>query len=403
MQTKLASSRKQLQVARRVWPIAKDYYAKARQAKREGTPVAWTIKWPPHEIIHAAGIIPVMTEHFSALLATKQLVAPYLDRSDEIGYPRAACSFHRAMIGYALSDEDLMIPPPDLFIVANFCDSGRKGFLPVIEHYQVPHYLLDLPLYYGERNSEEARIAVAYLKSQFEDLLKWIEGFTHTPVVEDRVRESIELARQAITLWGEISRLRTRIPCPMGVVDEAGTMYPLMQLLGTKTAVGFYQLLLQEVRARTEAGVGVIGQERHRLLWLGPIINYDTSLLNYFEESGVVVVKSDSDLLYTYGMDPDRPLESLAEKNVYDNYFSILSVRLGKTRRLIQDYKVDGVVMYSHLGCRHYCGGQRAVRDMIAQEFGLPILEISGDLSDFRGYDSQQVRDQVDRFIERLE
>jgi benzoyl-CoA reductase/2-hydroxyglutaryl-CoA dehydratase subunit BcrC/BadD/HgdB len=139
MHIKLASSRKQLQVARRVWPLAKDYYGKARQAKREGTPVAWTIVMPPHEILHAAGIVPVMTEHFSALLATKQVVAPHLDRADEAGYPRLACSFHRTMIGYSLSDEELMIPPPDLLIVANFCDSGSKGFLPVAEHFRVPH------------------------------------------------------------------------------------------------------------------------------------------------------------------------------------------------------------------------------------------------------------------------
>ncbi|MBI2876654.1 MAG: 2-hydroxyacyl-CoA dehydratase [Candidatus Tectomicrobia bacterium] len=116
----------------------------------------------------------------------------------------------------------------------------------------------------------------------------------------------------------------------------------------------------------------------------------------------MVVVKSDSDLLYAHELDPDRPLESLAEKYVYDNYFSVLPVRLERTRRLIQDYRVDGVVTYSHLGCRHYCGGQRAVRDLIGREFGLPILELSGDLADFRGYDSQQAREQVDRFIERL-
>lgn len=86
MHIKLASSRKQLQVARRVWPLAKDYYGKARQAKREGAPVAWTIVMPPHEILHTAGIVPVMTEHFSALLATKQVVAPHLDRADFRGY-----------------------------------------------------------------------------------------------------------------------------------------------------------------------------------------------------------------------------------------------------------------------------------------------------------------------------
>ena len=39
----LSSSKKQLRTARLVWPLVKDYYAKARQAKIDGKPVVWTI------------------------------------------------------------------------------------------------------------------------------------------------------------------------------------------------------------------------------------------------------------------------------------------------------------------------------------------------------------------------
>lgn len=400
---RLISSHKQLQVARQVWPLAKDYYAKARKAKREGIPVAWTVMMPPIELLHAFEIVPMMTEHFSALLATKQVVAPYLDRADQLGYPINACSYHRIMIGFGISGEELMIPEPDFLIAANICDGGSKAFLPIVEHFQIPYYYLDAPLdFHGDNPGDVEPEPLEYYRSQLEELIKFVEEITHSPLQEERVQESISLAKQATDLWREISELRKGIPCPMGVVDEAGTMYPLMQLLGTKIAVGFYQMLLKEVEDRAKDKVGVIEEERYRLLWLGPIINYDTGILNYFEEYGAVLVKSDVDAFYLAHLDPQNPFESLARKYVGSNFFGVLERRLTLTRQLIKDYHINGVVIYSHLGCRQYCGGQRVVQDMIKREFGIPILNLTGDLADFRAYDSHDMRNRIDEFIELL-
>jgi len=402
--TRLSSSRKQLQVARQVWPLAKDYYSRARRAKKEGVPIAWTVLMPPIELLHAFDLVPMMTEHFSSLLATKQIVAPYLDRADQVGYPTSACSYHRIMIGYGISGEELMIPEPDLLIAANICDSGSKAFLPIVEHYGIPYYFLDTPVdFLHESPTEIGSGALQYYQGQLEELIGFIQEFTGTELRPERLYESMSLAKQATELWLEINELRKAVPCPMGVVDEAGTMYPLMQLLGTRLAVGFYQVLLKEVKERVRTGQGVIEREKHRLLWLGPIINYDTGILNYFEEYGAVLVKSDIDAFYVSHLDPERPLESLARKYIGCNFFSDLNKRLSLTRRLIRDYQIDGVVMYSHLGCRQYCGGQRPVQDLIKREFGIPILNISGDLADFRDYDTHEMRNRIDEFIEVLD
>ena len=47
-------------------------------------------------------------------------------------------------------------------------------------------------------------------------------------------------------------------------------------------------------------------------------------------------------------------------------------------------------------------GGQRAVIDAISEEFGIPSLIIAGDLSDVRDYNREQVRDQIENFMEML-
>ena len=401
---RLTSSRKQLQVARQVWPLAKDYYAKARKARKEGIAVAWTVLMPPIELLHAFEIMPMMTEHFSSLLATKQVVAPYLDRADQLGYPTSACSYHRIMIGYGVSGEELMIPEPDFLIAANICDGGSKAFMPIVDHFQIPYFYLDTPLDFHSGNSEGVDPEpLEYYRHQLEELIQFVEEITHSSLEEERFQESMVLAKEATDLWLEISELRKNIPCPMGVVDEAGTMYPLMQLLGTKMAVGFYQVLLKEVESRVKDRIGVIEEERYRLLWLGPIINYDTGVLNYFEEFGAVLVKSDIDAFYLAHLDPQNPFESLARKYIGANFFGVLGKRLALTRQLIQDYQINGVVMSSHLGCRQYCGGQKAVQDMIKKEFGVPTLNLTGDLADFREYDGHEMRNRIDEFLELLD
>ncbi|RJP59498.1 MAG: 2-hydroxyacyl-CoA dehydratase, partial [Deltaproteobacteria bacterium] len=63
---------------------------------------------------------------------------------------------------------------------------------------------------------------------------------------------------------------------------------------------------------------------------------------------------------------------------------------------------IDGMIIYSHRGCRLFCGGQRAVMDAISEEFGIPSLLIGGDLSDVRDYNRDQVRNQIENFMDML-
>ncbi|MDY6967052.1 MAG: 2-hydroxyacyl-CoA dehydratase family protein [Spirochaetota bacterium] len=402
--TDLSSSKKKLKTARLVWPIAKDYYAKARQAKLDKKPVIWTILMAPLELLHAMDVVPMMTEHFSTLLAVKQKIVPYLELAENLGYPRNICSFHRAVVGYALSGEELMIPEPDFVIGAtNACDGGVKLHIPVVEHYKVPYYVMDSPFQTTigtEETVEEEK--VAYYREQCEELIAILEKLTNKPLDEKKLKETIGYAKQTNDLWMEISELRKTVPCPMSLVEESSTIYPLIQLLGTKEAVGFYQMLLKEVQERVKEGKGIIENEKHRLLWLGPIINYDTSLLNYVEEFGGVLVRSDMDYIYLGELDPDNPLDSLARKYIANFFNGVIENRVNLTKEMIRENKIDGVIMYTHKGCRLYCGGQKIVKDEITEEFGIPSLLIPGDLSDVRDYDKEYIRNQIANFMEML-
>lgn len=395
-------SHKQLQVARQAWPLAKNYYQKARQARQEKKLIGWHLGISPYELLHALDVIPVMPENFSSVLAAKQKIAYYLEKADSLGYSRSQCTLHHTILGYALSGEELMIPPPDFILATNHpCDVTSKSFLPVQEHLGIPAYYLDVP-YHGTTadgvEPEEAQ--VEYCVEQLKEIIAFVEKLSGKAMDEGRFRETFKLAAQTYALWREISELRKAVPCPMGAVEEFGVLYPLLQLVGTKEAVGFYQMLLAEVRQRVKEKKGILsGEEKHRLLWIGSVPYYDTGMLNYVEEFGALVVKADAGSPYEILFDPDRPLESLARKAIVHTFNAPLEYRIRAAQRQVRDYQVDGVILYAHVGCRNICGGVKAIQDALLRELGVPSLLIEGDMVDGVGYSAAATRERIRQFL----
>jgi benzoyl-CoA reductase/2-hydroxyglutaryl-CoA dehydratase subunit BcrC/BadD/HgdB len=393
------NSRKQIKTSRQIWPLTKRYYSKIRQAKDNSQPIAWAFAFPPPEILHAMDIPFVMPEHYSSVLSAKQQVAPYLEITDQSGYPMEACSYHRAVIGFCLSGDELIFPSPDFIFATNFCDPSYKALLQIIEQYRVPYYMVDVPFCENEEVTEEA---VEYCFGQLEEFIDFATQITGMSYDVQKLYTTCELANRCYNLWAEINELRKNIPCPMGVVDEMGDIFPMMQLAGTKEAVAIYEMLLAELRERVAQGESLVEEEKHRLIWVGSNPIYDNGIMDYFEEFGAVLVKSDMDCTYTINIDMEDPLKSLARKMISNYWTGSISKRIKKIKDLIRDYQADGLVLFSHRNCRSFSVGHKAVKDAIQDEFSIPVLNLEGDMIDLRGYNSQELRNKIEAFIEIL-
>jgi benzoyl-CoA reductase/2-hydroxyglutaryl-CoA dehydratase subunit BcrC/BadD/HgdB len=393
------NSRKQLKTSRQIWPLTKRYYARIRQAKNNGQLIAWAFAFPPPEILHALDIPFIMPEHYSSVLSARQQVVPYLELSDQNGYPREACSYHRALIGFCLSGEELMFPPPDLIFATNFCDPSYKALLQIIEQYNVPYYLIDIPICKDEEIPEEA---VEYCRNQLEEFINFARQITGKSYEAEKFYQTCEWANRCYNLWIEVNELRKSIPCPMGVVDEMGDIFPMMQLAGTKEAIAIYEMLLAEIRERVAHGEGIVEEEKHRLIWIGSNPIYDNGILDYFEEFGAVLVKSDMDCTYLINIDLDDPFKSLAQKLIANYWTGSIKKRIQVIKDLVRDYQADGLVMFCHRNCRSFSVGHKAVKDAIQDEFGIPVLNLEGDMIDLRGYNAQELRTKIEEFIEIL-
>lgn len=310
-----------------------------------------------------------------------------------------------------MSEDDLLFPRPDFMVgLGCMCDSLSKSGAVMAEKLGLPFFLLDAPRGLkitpeGEQVVEQEYIE--YYADQYHELASFLEGLTGRPLDEDKLAETCRQANRALDLWEEISQLRRISPCPMGALDEAVSLFVPMALLGTEEAVEFLESVKEEVQERVARGQGVVEVERRRLLILGgPAWWYDLGLFNAFEELGAVPVKHELDVGWAAGrLDPADPARSWAERLIR-NYGTIdlLSARIAHVRRLIADYRADGLVIFSHWGCRVLSGQNLAIKETIYRELGLPTLILDGDLADDRHRASrQQDQDKIEQFVEMLD
>jgi benzoyl-CoA reductase/2-hydroxyglutaryl-CoA dehydratase subunit BcrC/BadD/HgdB len=89
----------------------------------------------------------------------------------------------------------------------------------------------------------------------------------------------------------------------------------------------------------------------------------------------------------------------MGEKMISGFLNGVVENRIRLARRFVQDYRINGVIAFSHFGCRQYGGGQRAVKDALFEEFGIPTLILEGDNIDERNYADDQVRSRIEDFI----
>lgn len=78
-----------LKTSKQLWPFIKDFYARARQKKKEGKPICWYMSGVPKELLYAMDITPIMAEGFSGQMAAKgEAVAKYLEIAEVKGFGR---------------------------------------------------------------------------------------------------------------------------------------------------------------------------------------------------------------------------------------------------------------------------------------------------------------------------
>lgn len=448
---KTATSKKSVDTARKVWPYVKEDYAMAHEWKAAGKPIAWTCAMLPKELLQAMDVYPQNPEHYGVLTAmfrrggskdpnvVKEAVR-FCKLAEEEGFASYNCGYARATIGHALTGDLKDAPlgglePPDMVITTScVCDQRGKWLRYLAQKFNVPFYLIDFPergsdLAYdmpGQRNailpyhsslkrgvtdvyySPPADHELDYVECQWRDLAKFIEDVTGHKYDQDRFNEVMDLAYKTNELRLEILEYRKAVPAPMTSADGLSVMYPGTYTLGTQRAYDFYVELRDELRQKVEDKLGVIPDEKFRMLWYGLGPWFNMALMNYFENiGGVFIYEPIYNLAPFPPRTPENPFRELALRTLQQSGGMMGPMgSLGQTVSTLvnaaRDYKAAGIVLFYLITCRPVVYPVVEIGRVLEEEFGIPSTTLECDLVDERSYNEAQTLTRWDAFAEQM-
>ena len=156
------------------------------------------------------------------------------------------------------------------------------------------------------------------------------------------------------------------------------------------------------MRQRAQDGIGVIENERFRLVWDNLPLWYNLKIYEYLNSLGAVVVAEVFSHTWAGSLDPSKPFVSLARKYLPNMANSSIQRRVDIIVNLVKDFQANGVVLPTNWGCRMMSIGETIVRDAVYKKLGVPSLIIDTDSSDWRVAGEAQIKERFATFLETL-
>lgn len=365
----------------------KESFLKIKEYKDKRIPVIGTYcSYFPRELATAMGAIPV------GLCSSSEETV----RIAETVLPANVCPLVKSSYGYAISDRCPYFYFSDLVVGETTCDGKKKMYEMMAEFKDI--YVMELPNTQSERGLRLWKEEIIRLKQFLEDKFQLV-------ITEDNIREAIhkENARRlALKRLYEVMKLD---PPPISGEEMLTVLY------GSK-----YEFELDTVQKKIDDLTEQILKEydllpkrekRPRVLITGcPIGGDSMKIVKAIEENGGVVVAFENCTgakVLDEVIDESNPdvYEAIARK-----YFRIGCAvmtpnhhRIELLGRMIDEFKVDGVVEMVLSGCHSVHMESISVRNFVNEEKHLPYTSV---VTDYSQGDIGQLNTRMAAFVEML-
>ncbi|TAK33465.1 MAG: 2-hydroxyacyl-CoA dehydratase [Chloroflexota bacterium] len=381
------------------------HYRNIRDAHSMGKKLIYHTAGMPTEILYAMDVVPCGLEALCGSLTTQcGLKDEALATAKAYGLASELCSLTRLEVGCTVNG---WLPQPDGVIGTNLsCDIVSKGAYTLGRLWSCPNYFFEHNYQVNERE-------IAYVTSQLEGMVAFLEEITGRKMDWARLAQAMENSREAMLLESEVGELRKAMPSPLN--NRTGMFAHLISSYcsGAPEAVQFFRVLRDEAQARVARGVGTIQEEKYRLLLFFEPPVYGWKLLDWLErEHGAKIV---FEPLYSqwgageweWDSDPAKLLESLAVNRairpVYRHLAGPIEPLVEDMVRGAQEYNVEGVMTFCHVGCRATSPCNRLLKDTIRDELELPFFAIEHDMADPAFASLDEMRDKIEGFLEMID
>ncbi len=382
------------------------YYMGLHQAKKEGIPIVYTNALAPAELVYALGAIPVYPENHAVAIQAKQMALQTIDAAEADGYTPDICSYARCDLGYVSSGKSPIggIPAPDLVLFGSVqCWTIGKWFEELARRFKVPFFTLDVPVQGRGFTAEIETYAVDYVVEQFKELIVWMEKHTGMKMQDNQLQETMHLSREAAVLWWQTLECATAKPSPMTLFDQYQAMAPIVDQRGKQHTVDFYAKLLKEVKERAEKGIGGIPDEKYRLYWDGLPLwqSIGDFYMILLENKANLVANNYTRAWAQLSVEHGDYFRGWAEN--YLRWFDPMIIqRAWDIAETMKHFDLDGYLLHSDHSCRFLSLGLLDTQEQVTKMSGKPGLLLDTDHGDPRLYQSEQIRNRIEAYLEAI-
>ena len=404
-------SRKKIIATKQMRQVMSDYfYELDRAAKSDDMKVAWCTSVGPAEILRSLGFYVYFPENHSAMLGATRTSTDLIPYANAIGYSPEICSYLTADVGAYLKGFTPLakaypgidsVPKPDVLAFnTNQCRDVQDWFSWFGREFDAP--VIGINTHRGVDEVTEAHIRS--VAEQMEGMVGPLEKISDTKFDMNELKRVLSLSRECSDLWKKVLDTAAAVPSPFTFSDGTIHMGPAVVLRGTQQAVDYYKVLLAELEERVVNGVGAVEGEKHRIYWEGmPIWGRLRAHSDLFTGLKTCIVASTycNSWIFT-AFDPSNPLKSMAR--AYTELFIVRSDEAKEKyiKEMMDFFKVDGVIYHDAKTCPNNSNSRYGMPERLEKETGRPSLVVNGDLNDLRCLSDEQMKTNIEAFVEQL-
>ena len=364
----------------------KQSFLTIKELKDKGMPVVGVFcTYLPREIPQAMGAAVV------GLCSVSDETIPEAEKD----LPRNLCPLIKSSYGFAKTDKCPYFYFSDLVVGETTCD-GKKTMYEMLAEFK-PVHVLELP-------NKQTEAGIELYKNELIKFKELLEEKFETTITEEAIRAQIHERNEIQAALHRLQYVMTLDPAPVTGLDIVNTVYGSGFRMKTGELAAELNAVTDKIEAEYAAGKN-IGKKKRILLTGSPSGGAALKVVRAIEANGGVVVCFEN----CSGM---KPLDPVDEENpdVYDalarKYLNIgcscMSPnpnRMALLEKLIDDFKVDGVVDLVLQACHTYNVETAMVRQLVKDKKGIPYTVVETDYSQA---DIGQINTRMAAFIELL-
>ena len=385
--------------------------SKIKEIFRQKT--AWVTAGFPVEVCYVYGIHPLHPENSACVAGARKHSLKLIEYAESLGFSRDLCSYFKTNVGATGTKIGITkggIGKPTFMGSTNtICDTHVKWFQIQAREMGVPYWGFDIPSAVAGTDDKRMGEYIDYVVDQFYDFFDFMEDITGKKVSEKKFQTVLRKSDRLCELWHEIYEYRKRIPGPVAFQDTLAAIFPMVLLPGLDVGIKFYEAILKDVKERVakEEGAMPKGEEKYRILFEGIPMWYRIKFFHELANYGAVVVYEP----YTYSFGPRKQLGLPLNESLRDfarlmidvPYNYSLEKRIEYFENVVDEYKIDGVILHSNMSCRPSCTGMIDLKNAIQRDKGIPVWLMDCDQNDPRAYSEAPMKNRMESFIELLE